>query len=90
LNFILLGFQLLLSNSSNRLWATCSQRNEQTQPWVTNDVTLFRITAVLPKGDPILPKVWFRIVCPKESDRTITESPIWRWDRMADCEGVGS
>jgi mono/diheme cytochrome c family protein len=52
-----LGFLL---DKSNRLWIVVNQRNDHTQPLVTNEVTIFRTTATSPEGDPIAPKPWFK------------------------------
>lgn len=54
----------LMLDPKNRLWIVCNQRNDATQPLITNEVTLFRTTGVSTKGDPISPKPWFRIQYP--------------------------
>lgn len=52
-----LGFLL---DPKQRLWIVCNQRNESGQPWITNEVTIFRTTGVTAKGDPKDAKPWFR------------------------------
>ena len=44
-----LGF---MWDAKNRLWITINQRNNDSQPLVTNEVTIFRTTTVSPDGDP--------------------------------------
>ena len=56
-----LGF---MWDSKNRLSITVNQRNGDAQPLVTNEVTIFRTTAVSSDGDPIAPKPWFKAQYP--------------------------
>jgi glucose/arabinose dehydrogenase len=46
------------------LWITCNQRNNASQPLVTNEVTLYRTTQFNARGEPVAPKLWFRTSYP--------------------------
>jgi glucose/arabinose dehydrogenase/mono/diheme cytochrome c family protein len=50
----------LMLDGKNRLWIVNNQRHEGGQPYVTNEVTIFRTTGVSPKGDPIQARAWLR------------------------------
>ncbi|HTI72640.1 MAG TPA: c-type cytochrome [Candidatus Limnocylindria bacterium] len=55
------GFML---DPKNRLWMVVNQRNGRTEPLLTNEVTLFRTTAISSEGDPVAPKPWFKTQYP--------------------------
>ncbi len=54
----------LMLDAQNRLWIVNNQRHDGVQPFVTNEVTIFRTTSLSAKGDPINPKPWFRTQYP--------------------------
>lgn len=59
------GFQTLglIRDSQGRLWITANQR-VATRPVETNEVTIFRTSAVDAEGDPIAPRPWFQTSYP--------------------------
>lgn len=56
-----LGFTV---DPKGHLWITCNQRNNDTQPLVTNEVTIYRTTQFNGRGEPVAPKLWFRTSYP--------------------------
>ena len=54
----------MMLDTKNRLWIVNNQRHEGVQPFVTNEVTIFRTTAISDKGDPIKAKPWYRTQYP--------------------------
>ena len=59
------AFQTLgmVLDGEGRLWISVNQR-VATRPFETNEVAIFRTTAVSPEGDPIKPRAWFRTSYP--------------------------
>lgn len=50
-------------DAQGRLWIVTNQ-SVPTRPFETNEVTIYRTSAFSAEGDPIAPKVWFRVSYP--------------------------